>query len=57
MNSSPRAKWQLFRNSSSVRQEETTSLLVNWFEWDLAKYLLKDSVHRIGITRRDFDEW
>lgn len=43
--------------SSSVRQEETTSLAINWFERDLAKYLLKDSVHMIGIVRRDFDEW
>lgn len=57
MNSSTRAKWHESRDSSSVTQEETTSLAVNWFAWDLAKYLLKDSVHVIGIVRKDFDEW
>lgn len=57
LDSSIRAKCQFSRGSSSVRQEETTSLAINWFERDLAKYLLKESVHMIGIVRRDFDEW
>lgn len=57
MNSSTREKWQFSRASSSVRQEETTTFAISWFEWGLAKYLLKDSVHMIGIVRRDFDEW
>lgn len=57
LNSSTRAKQQFSRVSFSVRQEETTSLAINWFEWDPAKYRLKDSVHMTGTVRRDFDEW
>lgn len=57
LNSSTRAKWQFSRGSSSVKQEESTSVAVNWFEWDLAKYPQKDCVHMIGTVRRDFGEW
>jgi len=42
--------------SSLVRQEETASLAVNLFEWDLVKCLLKGNVHMIGIAKVDFDE-
>lgn len=42
--------------SSLVRQEETASLVINLFEWDVAKCLLKDNVHMIGIVKVDFDE-
>lgn len=42
--------------SPLARQEETTSLAINLFEWDLVKCLLKGSVHMIGIVKVDFDE-